>query len=64
MNSETPAPLLRIVSLTKRFGGFTAVSNVSFTVDQGEIVGLIVLISLARPQGLVGLFSSRKASAR
>jgi branched-chain amino acid transport system ATP-binding protein len=25
----------------KRFGGFTAVDNVSFTVDQGEILGLI-----------------------
>jgi ABC-type branched-subunit amino acid transport system ATPase component len=25
----------------KRFGGFTAVSNVSFKVDQGEILGLI-----------------------
>jgi branched-chain amino acid transport system ATP-binding protein len=27
--------------LYKRFGGFTAVSNVSFKVDQGEILGLI-----------------------
>ena len=28
-------------ALTKRFGGFTAVDNVSFRVDKGEIVGLI-----------------------
>ena len=28
-------------ALTKRFGGFTAVDNVSFQVDKGEIVGLI-----------------------
>jgi branched-chain amino acid transport system ATP-binding protein len=27
--------------LVKRFGGFTAVNNVSFKVDQGEILGLI-----------------------
>jgi branched-chain amino acid transport system ATP-binding protein len=27
--------------LVKRFGGFTAVANVSFKVDQGEILGLI-----------------------
>ncbi|MBH67814.1 MAG: ABC transporter ATP-binding protein [Rhodospirillaceae bacterium] len=28
-------------ALTKRFGGFTAVNNVSFKVEKGEIVGLI-----------------------
>ena len=33
--------MLVVESLTKRFGGFTAVSNVSFKVDQGEILGLI-----------------------
>ena len=33
--------MLDIDGLTKRFGGFTAVSNVSFKVDQGEILGLI-----------------------
>jgi branched-chain amino acid transport system ATP-binding protein len=33
--------LLNIKSLTKRFGGVTAVKNVSFDVEAGSIVGLI-----------------------
>jgi branched-chain amino acid transport system ATP-binding protein len=33
--------MLEIEGLTKRFGGFTAVNNVSFRVDEGEILGLI-----------------------
>ncbi|WP_049927863.1 ABC transporter ATP-binding protein [Halopiger goleimassiliensis] len=33
--------LLEIDGLTKRFGGLTAVDDVSFGVDRGEIVGLI-----------------------
>src|ERR1700693_2321396 len=33
--------MLAVEGLVKRFGGFTAVSNVSFKVDQGEILGLI-----------------------
>jgi branched-chain amino acid transport system ATP-binding protein len=33
--------LLRTDSLTKRFGGITAVNDVSFEVNEGEIVGLI-----------------------
>jgi branched-chain amino acid transport system ATP-binding protein len=33
--------VLVVSNLVKRFGGFTAVSNVSFKVDQGEIIGLI-----------------------
>ncbi|WP_243634424.1 ABC transporter ATP-binding protein [Roseicella frigidaeris] len=35
------APLLQVEGLTKRFGGFTAVDKVSFTVAQGEILGLL-----------------------
>jgi branched-chain amino acid transport system ATP-binding protein len=38
---EAQAPLLRIASLTKRFGGFTAVDNVSVDVRPGERFGLI-----------------------
>jgi len=33
--------LLSVQGLTKRFGGLTAVDNVSFEVDAGQIVGLI-----------------------
>jgi len=33
--------MLTVEGLTKRFGGFTAVSNVSFAVSPGEILGLI-----------------------
>lgn len=33
--------LLEVENLTKRFGGITAVNNVTFHVDEGEIVGII-----------------------
>ncbi len=33
--------MLTVQGLTKRFGGFTAVSDVSFQVERGEILGLI-----------------------
>lgn len=33
--------MLTVNGLTKRFGGFTAVNNVSFAVERGEILGLI-----------------------
>jgi branched-chain amino acid transport system ATP-binding protein len=33
--------MLEIAGLTRRFGGFVAVNNVSFSVKPGEIVGLI-----------------------
>jgi branched-chain amino acid transport system ATP-binding protein len=38
---EPQAPLLRISALTKRFGGFTALDNVSIDIPQGERFGLI-----------------------
>ena len=38
---ETQSPLLRISALTKRFGGFTALDNVSVDFRQGERFGLI-----------------------
>jgi branched-chain amino acid transport system ATP-binding protein len=33
--------MLRVERLTKRFGGFTALNEVSFSVEKGEILGLI-----------------------
>ncbi|MFZ2737389.1 MAG: ABC transporter ATP-binding protein [Burkholderiaceae bacterium] len=33
--------MLAVQNLTKKFGGFTAVNNLSFEIKQGEIVGLI-----------------------
>src|SRR4030042_2028621 len=32
---------LEVENLTKRFGGLTAVNNVSFQIDKGQVVGLI-----------------------
>ena len=33
--------MLQVIGLTKKFGGFTAVSGVSFELEEGEILGLI-----------------------
>jgi branched-chain amino acid transport system ATP-binding protein len=41
MPPEAQAPLLRISALTKRFGGFTALDNVSVEIRPGERFGLI-----------------------
>jgi branched-chain amino acid transport system ATP-binding protein len=41
MTPQTQAPLLRISALTKRFGGFTALDNVSVDIRPGERFGLI-----------------------
>ena len=38
---EPQAPLLRIAGLTKRFGGFTALDNISVDIRPGERFGLI-----------------------
>lgn len=35
------APILEVSGLTKHYGQFTAVNNISFSVEEGEIVGLL-----------------------
>lgn len=36
-----PEPLLRVVSLSRRFGSLQALNDVSFTLEQGEVLGLV-----------------------
>jgi len=38
---DTAAPLMVVDSISKRFGGLEAVKDLSFTVHEGEILGLI-----------------------
>jgi len=38
---STAAPILELSGVTKRFGGLTAVSDVSVTVPAGELLGII-----------------------
>src|ERR1700683_1199306 len=57
--------LLKVEHLTKRFGGLVAVSDVSFSIEKGEIIGIFgpngsgktTLISLLA--GLLGPSSGR-----
>ncbi|BBO73510.1 ABC transporter ATP-binding protein [Desulfosarcina widdelii] len=37
----TPAPILQVDGITKTFGGIIALNNVSFTLNEGEILGII-----------------------
>jgi len=41
VTAETPPALIEIKGLTKRFGGFTAVDNVTFNVARGEVLGFL-----------------------
>ena len=34
-------PIFQVTNLTKKFGNLVAVNNVSFQINQGEIVGMI-----------------------
>jgi branched-chain amino acid transport system ATP-binding protein len=39
--TEPPLPRLRVEGISKRYGGVLALDDVSFTVDDGEIVGVL-----------------------
>jgi ABC-2 type transport system ATP-binding protein len=36
-----PKPIVEVRNLTKRFGDFAAVDNISFDINEGEILGLL-----------------------
>jgi ABC-type branched-subunit amino acid transport system ATPase component len=40
-DAQKPVPLLDVLDLTVRYGGVVAVDSVSFSVEEGQIVGLI-----------------------
>ncbi len=33
--------LIKVENVTKKYGGYVAVNNISFTVNDGEIVGFL-----------------------
>jgi len=41
MSPLTPVPLLEVAGLSRRFGGLSALEDVSFSVARGEVVGLV-----------------------
>ncbi|HEX9682290.1 MAG TPA: ATP-binding cassette domain-containing protein [Acidimicrobiales bacterium] len=41
VEGDPDAPALEVVGLTRRFGGITAVDDVTFSLERGEILGLI-----------------------
>ena len=41
MSGDGQSALIEITGLTKRFGSFTAVDNVSFNVARGEVLGFL-----------------------
>ncbi len=41
LNRRIPGAMIESENLTKRFGAFTAIDEVSFSVGKGEIVGFL-----------------------
>lgn len=70
------APVVEVIGLTKRYGQRTAVRNVTFSIEQGDIVGLLgangagksttlrAIVGLIRPtQGQVRLLAKHSITA-
>ena len=68
MNMKSnPSPAIDVQGLTKRFGKFTAVDNVSFRVEPGEIFGFLGPNGAGKSttiRMLCGLLSSSSGAAR
>ena len=47
----TEVPMLEVQNITKRFKGLTAVKNVSFSIKQGGITGMIGPLGLCQYVG-------------
>ena len=47
--------ILNVKNLTKNFGGLCAVSNVSMTINEGELIGLIELMDQDKSIQIGGL---------
>ena len=41
VNSKEGSILIEVKGLTKKYGGFTAVNNVSFTIEKGHVYVLL-----------------------
>ncbi|MEZ4607060.1 MAG: hypothetical protein R2865_09755 [Deinococcales bacterium] len=42
--------MIEVQGLSKLYGSFKALDNVSFAINEGEIVGLWVIMALEKPQ--------------
>ncbi|HVT58311.1 MAG TPA: ABC transporter ATP-binding protein [Thermoanaerobaculia bacterium] len=63
----TPAAIIEVRDLVKRFGGFTAVDALSLTVNEGEVFGLLGSNGAGKSTAirmLCGLLSPTSGSAR
>ena len=43
-------PVINAVNLVKKFGSFTAVDSISFSVRPGEVFGFLGRMALEKPQ--------------
>ena len=49
-NSQSDQAVIVVKDLVRTFGDFTAVANTSFTVQRGEIFGLLGKMELVKPR--------------